>query len=103
VHLQYTHTISTARQGKGRIKSLLDYYWRLTCIHDSAFRKEFDSRRTVHIKTKSLSEGFANRPIERWYNEVREVTKTRRGLGNDQSAQVFADLKRIEHNFADHI
>jgi hypothetical protein len=46
-----------------------------------------------------LSEGFANRPIERWHNEVREVTKTRRGLGNDQSAQVFADLKRIEHNF----
>ena len=46
-----------------------------------------------------MSEGFANRPIERWHNEVREVTKTRRGLGNDQSTQVFADLKRIEHNF----
>jgi hypothetical protein len=63
------------------------------------FRKEFDSRRTVHIKTKSLSEGFANRPIERRYNGVREVTKTRRGLCNNQSAHVFADLKRIEHNF----
>ena len=47
-----------------------------------------------------MSEGFANRPIERWYNdEVREVMKTRRGLDNNQSAQVFADLKRIEHNF----
>jgi hypothetical protein len=46
-----------------------------------------------------LSEGFANRPIERWHNEVGEVTKTRRGLGNDQSAQDFVDLKRIEHNF----
>jgi hypothetical protein len=33
------------------------------------------------------------------YNEVREVTKTRRGLGNNQSAHVFAYLKRIEHNF----
>lgn len=67
--------------------------------YEAAFRKEFDTRRTAHIKTKSLSEGFANRPIERWHNEVREITKTRRGLGNDESAQVMMDLKRIGHNF----
>jgi hypothetical protein len=67
--------------------------------YESAFRREFDNRKTAHIKTKSLSEGFANRSIERWHNEVREVTKIRRGLGNDHSPQVFADLRRIEHNF----
>ncbi|MGH9878229.1 MAG: hypothetical protein ACRD5H_11370, partial [Nitrososphaerales archaeon] len=33
------------------------------------------------------------------HNEVREITKTRRGLGNNDSAQDFVDLKRIEHNF----
>jgi transposase-like protein len=86
--------------GKGRVQSTPSYIITDALhVYESAFRKEFDSRRTAHIKTKSLSEGFANRPIERWHNEVREVTKTRRGLGNDQSAQVFADLKRIEHNF----
>ena len=86
--------------GKGRVESSPSYIITDSLhAYESAFRKEFDSRRTAHIKTKSLSEGFANRPIERWHNEVREVTKTRRGLGNNQSAQVFADLKRIEHNF----
>lgn len=86
--------------GKGRVESSPSYIITDALhVYESAFRKEFDGRRTAHIKTKSLSEGFANRPIERWHNEVREVTKTRRGLGNDHSAQVFADLKRIEHNF----
>lgn len=27
------------------------------------------------------------------------MTKTKRGLGNDSSAQVFADLSRISHNY----
>jgi hypothetical protein len=86
--------------GKERAK-LSPSYLITDALHayEPAFRKEFDNRRTAHIKTKSLSEGFANRPIERWHNEVREVTKTRRGLGNDQSTQVFVDLKRIQHNF----
>ena len=86
--------------GKGRIESSPSYII-TDALHayEPAFRKEFDSRRTAHIKTKSLSEGFANRPIERWNNEVREATKTRRGLGNNQSAQAFVDFKRIEHNF----
>jgi hypothetical protein len=86
--------------GKGRVESNPSYIITdALYAYESASRKEFDSRRTAHIKTKSLSEGFANRPIERWHNEVREVTNTRRGLGNDQSAQVFVNLKRIEHNF----
>lgn len=64
-----------------------------------AFKKEFDSRKTAHIKTKSLSKGFANRPVERYHNEVRAVIKAKRGLGNDKSAQEFADGYRIYHNF----
>ncbi len=86
--------------GKKRVESNPSYII-TDALHtyESAFRREFDTRRTAHIKTKSLSEGFANRPIERWHNEVREITKTRRGLGNDKSAQTFLDLKRIEHNY----
>ncbi len=85
--------------GKSRVESNPSYII-TDALHtyEPAFRKEFDTRRTAHIKTKSLSEGFANRSVERWHNEVREVTKTRRGLGNSKSAQTFLDLKRIEHN-----
>ena len=43
--------------------------------------------------------GFQNRPIERYHNEIREKTKTKRGLGNDKSTQKFADEQRINHNF----
>jgi transposase-like protein len=67
--------------------------------YEASFRKEFDTRRTAHIKTKSLADGFANRPVERWHNELRELTKTRRGLGNNESAQVYMDLARINHNY----
>ncbi|MDQ4066038.1 MAG: DDE-type integrase/transposase/recombinase [Thermoproteota archaeon] len=66
--------------GKERVESNPSYIITdALYAYESAFRKEFDIRRTAHIKTKSLSEEFANRPIERWHNEVREVTKTRRG------------------------
>ena len=54
---------------------------------------------TVHLRTKSIAAGFTNMPIERYHNEIRENLKTRRGLGNDGSAQVFCDLLRIHHNF----
>jgi transposase-like protein len=64
-----------------------------------AFRKEFNIRRTAHVKTKSIAERFANRPIERYHNEVRAVLKSKRGLGNDKSAQEFVDGQRIYHNF----
>src|SRR5690606_25973376 len=69
--------------GKQRVESTPSYVI-TDALHayETAFRLEFDARRTAHIKTKSLSEGFANRPIERWHNEVREITKTKRGLGN---------------------
>jgi hypothetical protein len=68
--------------------------------YSEAIRQEFDTRRTTaHVKTKSLSDGFANRPIERWHNEARENLKTKRGLGNDKSAQIRADALRIYHNF----
>ena len=53
---------------------------------------------TVHLRTKSIAAGFTNMSIERYHNEIRENLKTRRGLGNDASAQVFCDLLRIHHN-----
>lgn len=64
-----------------------------------AFVKELDARKTLHIKTNAIRDGFQNRPIERWHNEVRAVTKTRRGLGNDESAKDFLDGYRIYRNF----
>jgi transposase-like protein len=67
--------------------------------YQKAIRQELDARKTAHIRTKSLSDGFANRPIERYHNEIREITKTRRGLGNDKSAQNFVDAYRMYHNF----
>jgi transposase-like protein/predicted nucleic acid-binding Zn finger protein len=86
--------------GKERVESVPTYIITDALrTYEPAIRKQFDLRRTAHIKTKSLSEGFANRPIERWHNEVRENTKTRRGLGNDESAQVVMDLVRINHNY----
>lgn len=64
-----------------------------------AFLKEFNARTTMHIKAKSFEHGFENRPIERYHNEVRAITKARRGLGNDESAQKFVDAYRTYHNF----
>ena len=64
-----------------------------------AIREEFENR-VAHVKTKSLKDGFVNRPVERYHNEIREKLKARRGLGNDKSAQTFADLHQIHHNYA---
>lgn len=64
-----------------------------------AFIEEFNARTTGHVRTKSLSEGFANRSVERYHNEMRSIIKARRGLGNDKSAQTFVDFYRIYHNF----
>ncbi len=66
--------------------------------YQEAIRKEFQNR-VAHIKTRSIKDGFVNRPIERYHNEIREKLKARRGLGNDESAQNFADLLKINHNF----
>ena len=54
---------------------------------------------TSHIKTKSIRDGFTNMAIERYHNEMREKLKTCRGLGNDDSAAIFANLLYIHHNF----
>ncbi len=67
--------------------------------YEKAIREELDERKTAHVKTRSIKDGFQNRPIERYHNEIREKTKTRRGLGNDESAQKFADAHRNYHNF----
>lgn len=67
--------------------------------YTDAFAKELDARRTLHVKTNSLKDGFQNRPIERYHNEIRSVIKSKRGLGNDKSAQQFVDGYRIYHNY----
>ena len=66
--------------------------------YQEAVRKECKNR-TAHIKTRSLKDGFVNRPIERYHNEIRENLNARRGLGNDESAQIFSELLKINHNF----
>ena len=40
-----------------------------------------------------------NRPIEQCHNEIREILKARHVFGNDESAQTFSELLRINHNF----
>lgn len=37
--------------------------------------------------------------MERHFGELKNRTKSMRGLGNDESAQIYADLHRINHNF----
>jgi len=66
--------------------------------YQEAIREEFENR-VAHVKTKSFKDGFVNLPIERYHNEIRERLKARRGLGNDESAQDFSELLKINHNF----
>src|SRR5438132_3508286 len=68
--------------------------------YKDAFAKELDARKTLHIKTNAIKDGFQNRPIERWHNEARSILKCRRGLGNDESAKDFIEGYRIYRNFA---
>ena len=65
--------------------------------YDSAAAKAIP--RTFHIKTNSIRDGFTNMAIERYHNEIREKLKSCRGLGNDDSAAIFANLLLIHHNF----
>lgn len=37
--------------------------------------------------------------IERHFGELKNRTKSMRGLGNDKSAQTYMDIHRINHNF----
>ena len=66
--------------------------------YTTAIRKELDNRYTAHVRTKAIKDEFANRPIERVHNEMREKLSARRGLGNDKSAQNFMELFQIHHN-----
>ncbi len=67
--------------------------------YEKAIRQEFGISKVAHIKANSLIEGFQNRPIERFHNELRAVIKSNRGFGNDKSTQEFADAYRVYHNF----
>jgi len=66
--------------------------------YTKALLSEFDEK-ILHVKTKSFADGFQNRPIERYHNEIRSVIKTKRGLGNDKSTQEFAEHYKTYHNF----
>jgi hypothetical protein len=67
--------------------------------YKKAFIEQFNDRAVIHVRTKSLSEGFENRPVERYHNEIRAVLEARSGLGNDKSVQKFVDGHRHYHNF----
>jgi transposase-like protein len=58
---------------------------------------EISKRRETRDAKKIFETG--KQRVERWHNEVRELTKTKRGLGNNKSAQVYMDLARINHNY----
>ena len=53
----------------------------------------------VSSEKRTVKDGFMNRPIERYHNEMKEKLKARRGLGNDESAQTFSELLKINYNF----
>ncbi len=55
--------------------------------------------RPIHIKTKAIKHGMDNVRMERHFGELKNRTKSMRGLGNDETAQIYADLHRINHNF----
>ena len=102
--LSKTRNISDARKilSEGKKKSGTNPNYIITdALHsyEQAIYKEFGLSKVAHIKTKSLTKGFENRPIERYHNEIREKLKSKRGLGNDVSAQEFADAHRTYHNF----
>ena len=57
------------------------------------------SLKIQHISKPMQLETALHRPIEIYHNEIRENPKVRRGLGNDESAQDFAEMLQIYHNF----
>jgi putative transposase len=90
--------LATAKENaKGQIPSYIITDSLMT--YKDAILKELDARKTLHIRTNSLKDGFQNRPIERYHNEARQTLKARRGMGNDKSAQDFMEFHRIMHNF----
>ena len=96
---EISDAIKIISSGKKRVKVNLNYVLTDSLnAYQDAIRKEFQNR-VAHIKTKSLKDGFVNRPIERYHNEIREKLKARRGLGNDESSQTFSELHQIHHNY----
>ena len=96
-------TIKNAKKilsfGKNQVMEIPDYIITDSLAgYEEAIRHEFKNR-VAHIKTKSFRDGFVNLPIERYHNEIRVVLNARRSLGNDESAQTFAELLKIHHNF----
>ena len=67
--------------------------------YSAAIDKQFGKGNIAHIKTNAIKDGFTNLPIERYHNEISANLKSRRGLDNDDSVQIYADLLRIHHNF----
>ena len=67
--------------------------------YKKAILRECGISKVAHIQTKSLVNGFENRPIERLHNEIRSVIKSNRGFGNDKSAQRYFDSYKSFHNF----
>ena len=61
-------------------------------------KKNFKNR-VAHLYTKSIQDGFTNRPVERWHNEMRETLNARRGLGNEESVQTMMEFLKIYHNW----
>ena len=67
--------------------------------YEPAILKIFGFSKVAHMKTLSLTDGFQNRCVERVHNEYREVISSKRGMGNDESAQEFFESYKTYHNF----
>lgn len=84
-----------------KISGITPHYIITDCL--SAYKKAiirvFGLEKVAHIQTKSIAKGFQNRCVERVNNEFKDITKRKRGLGNDKSAQAFVDTYVDYHNF----
>jgi transposase-like protein len=59
----------------------------------------FSEPPTIHIQYLSIKHSPNNNPIERLHGTIKDLVKSRRGLGNAKSAQIFSDILRIYYNF----
>jgi transposase-like protein len=84
-------------QGKPMAVITDSYQWYSQIVKDVFYTRE--KPRPLHIKTKAIAKGMDNVRIERQFGELKDRTKVMRGIGNDKSAQIYADLHTINHNF----
>lgn len=71
-------------------------------VYEQAVNSSFFTHqkpRPIHIKTKAIKHGMDNVRMERHFGELKNRTKSMRGLGNDKTAQTYMDIHRINHNF----